>query len=720
MLKQPQQASTRVVMNTGILYAKMLITMGITLYSTRLVLNALGASDYGIFNLIAGVIAMLSFLNAAMTVSTQRYLNFHQGTGNFEMQKKIFTNSWVLHIGIGLVVVVLLLALAPFLFDGFLNIPADRIPTAKMLYYFMSISVFFTIISVPFTASLNAHENMLWIAIVNIIESVFKLAIALSLAWFIQSERLIVYGILMAILSLISLSLYAVYCLRKYSECSVRNYQIDKLLIKEIGGFVGWNLLGSFSNVGRTQGLAIVLNVFFGTVINAAYGIANQVAGQLNFFSQTMLRALNPQIMKSEGMNDRQRMLRLSMMASKFGFFLLAFIAIPCIFEMPTILKLWLKNVPDNTVVFCNLILIGTLIMQLTVGIPSMMQSVGKIKFYTLAVGGMMFLNLPIAIAFLMIGLPAYSVLISFIFTESIIVFLRLFFAKKIADLSIKEYVYRVFIKELLPIITSIITCWIIIHFLNFNFRFLFTISVSVLVFAISIYFTGLCADEKVLVNNMLKKAFKKICYKMKMLLLIKLLHTFYYNIVVKGNRNRGSFILLFKKGYFKIHKTAKINIQKGQFFFNKPFNVLEPFPSLLEMQKNSVLDVKNGFRVCPGCHIVVAQGATLSLGSGYINRNSKIKCFDNIAIGEDVVISENCTIWDSDAHSIQNKERTKPIKIGNHVWIGTNCVILKGITIGDGAVIAAGSVVNKDIPSKVLAGGVPAKVLEENVEWEL
>ena len=485
--------------------------MGISLYSTRLILNALGASDYGIFNLIAGVIAMLSFLNAAMTVSTQRYLSFHQGTGDFEMQKKIFTNSWILHIAIGLIVVVLLLALTPFLFGGFLNIPLDRISTAKAIYYFMSVSVFFTIISVPFTASLNAHENMLWIAVVNIIESIIKLGIALSLLWFIQPERLVIYGVLMAVLSLFTFMLYAVYCLRRYNECSVRKYQIDKPLIKEIGSFVGWNLLGSFSNVGRTQGLAVVLNVFFGTVVNAAYGIANHVSGQLNFFSQTMLRALNPQIMKSEGMNNRQRMLRLSMMASKFGFFLLAFIAIPCIFEMPTILKLWLKNVPDNTIIFCDLTLIGTLIMQLTVGLQSTMQSVGKIKFYTLVVGGIMFLNLPIAIVFLLTGFPAYFVLISFIFTESIILFLRLFFAKKIAGLSIKEYFYRVFMKELLPIMISVITCWIIIYFIDFNFRFLFTITVSVLIFATSIYFAGLCADEKVLVNGMVKKMIGKI-----------------------------------------------------------------------------------------------------------------------------------------------------------------------------------------------------------------
>ena len=503
------KSSSKVILNTGILYGKMLITMGFSLYSTRLVLNALGASDYGIFDLIAGVIAMLSFLNAAMTTSTQRYLSFHQGTKDFEMQKKIFTNSWILHIAIGVIVVVLLLTLVPFLFGGFLNIPADNISTAKIVYYFMSVSVFFTIMSVPFTASLNAHENMLWIAVVNIIESVIKLAIASSLLWFIQSERLIVYGILMAVLSIITFSLYVGFCLKKYNECNVRNYQIDTLLIKELGGFAGWNLFGALCGLGRTQGLAVILNLFFGTVVNAAYGIANQVSGQLSFFSQTMLRAINPQIMKSEGMSDRQRMLRLSMMASKFGFFLMALVSIPCLFEMPAILKLWLKKVPENTAVFCSLVLVAVLMQQLTVGLMSALQATGKIKAYQSIVGGILLLNLPIAYYLLKKGFPAYSVLISFICIEFVACLFRLFLSKKNAGLSIKEYFSRVFFKEVIPIAMSTITCWLIVHCLNFEFRFFITGIISVIVLAIFIYISGLCKDEKIMVKVMIKKIFK-------------------------------------------------------------------------------------------------------------------------------------------------------------------------------------------------------------------
>jgi O-antigen/teichoic acid export membrane protein len=280
-MKQPKRASTRVAFNTMILYAKMVIMMGVQLYSTRLVLNALGSSDYGIFNLIAGVIAMLAFLNAAMTTSTQRYLSYHQGSGDFSMQKKIFSHSWILHIIIGIIVVGMIELAAPFLFNGFLNIPMEKTATAKIIYHFMSASVFFTIISVPFTASINAHENMLWIAIVSIIDSVLKLVVALLISYFIQTERLCAYGLLMAGLTVISFVLYGGFCLKKYKECSIRFYRINKSLLLELGSFAGWNLVGALSGLGRTQGFAVVLNLFLGTIANTAYGIAHQVSASL-------------------------------------------------------------------------------------------------------------------------------------------------------------------------------------------------------------------------------------------------------------------------------------------------------------------------------------------------------------------------------------------------------------------------------------------------------
>jgi Na+-driven multidrug efflux pump len=500
----------------AILYGRMLLTIGVSLYSTRLILNALGSTDYGIFNLIAGVIAMLAFLNTAMATSTQRYLSFHQGRNDSGILKKIFTNSLLLHILIGFIIVIGLEIASFFLFDGFLNIPRHRIESARVIYHFMVGSVFFTITVVPFISSLNAHENMLWIAVVSIVEALLKLVIALLLTN-MTIDKLSIYGLLTALVSLLVLFLHMGYCLKKYEECTFDKFWLaDKSLMKELTSFAGWNLFGSLCTLGRVEGFAILFNLFFGTLINAAYGIANQVAGQLSFFSVTILQALNPQIMKSEGADNRNRMLRLSMIASKFSFFLLAILAIPIIFEMNYILKFWLKNVPEFTVIFCRLILIGTLVNQLTIGLQSALQATGKIKAYQIIVGSLILFNLPLAYLLLKQGFSVYSTLISYIVIEFIACSLRILFLKKIAGLSITEYLSRVILREVFPILCSISVCFLVMKNFDMNYRFLITIFLSSIVFIVSIYFVGLCKDEKDLVKDIFLNLIKKIKFTHK------------------------------------------------------------------------------------------------------------------------------------------------------------------------------------------------------------
>jgi O-antigen/teichoic acid export membrane protein len=308
-------------------------------------------------------------------------------------------------------------------------------------------------------------------------------------------------------ISVVVFFLYALIALYKYQECTIsKSKEYDWSLIKEIGSFAGWNLFGAACSVGRSQGLGVILNLFFGAIINAAYGIANQVGGQLNYFSATMLRALNPQIMKSEGANDRQRMLRLSIMASKFGFFLMAFIAIPCIYEMPSILNFWLKEVPEFTVMLCNLTLIAIMINQLTIGLQSAFQATGRIKEYQIIVGSTLLFNLPVAYFMLKFELPIYSVLISYIFFEIVSTFLRIFLLKKIAGLSVDEFIHKVIYKTLFPTLTIILTGYLITKYIQIDFRFLYTISISAILFTISIFFTGLCDDEKEMLFNLIKK----------------------------------------------------------------------------------------------------------------------------------------------------------------------------------------------------------------------
>ncbi|WP_373941224.1 hypothetical protein OEG92_15850 [Polaribacter sejongensis] len=390
------QASHKVIFNTIITYSRSLITVFITLYSTKLIINALGVDDFGLYSLIGGVVGMLAFFKSALTSSTQRFISFNLGKGLMNEVKRVVANSFLIHILTGLVIVLVVEVIGQYFITHKLVIAPDRLGTAIIIFHFVVASTFVTIATVPFDAVLNAHENMLVLAILGIIETVLKLLVAIVLSYIVNYDKLIIYSVLLFSVLILINGIKWVYCYRKYKETKVSLVKdIDLSQIKKQTSFAGWNLFGAACSMGRGHGVAIISNMFFGTVVNAAFGIANQVKSQSSFFSSTILRAINPQIMKSEGANDRKRMIRLSMMASKFGYFLIAFIAIPLLFEMETVIQLWLNKTPKYVVVFCQLLLIGAIIEQLTVGIKSAIQSVGDIKKYMIYTGGLLLLNMP-------------------------------------------------------------------------------------------------------------------------------------------------------------------------------------------------------------------------------------------------------------------------------------------------------------------------------------
>jgi len=506
------QAANRVVLNTGALYGRMLITMFIALYATRLVLNALGAEDYGIFNLVSGVIVMLSFLNVAMTISTQRYLSFYIGVGDNEKLKQVFNSSVLLHFLMGITLVLIFEVVGLYFFDRVLNIPAARIGTAKIIFHFTVISTFFTIVSVPYDATLNARENMFLIAAIGIWEALAKLGIAIYLQY-TGYDKLIIYGALTAGVTVISLIIKRTYCSSKYHEArvKVRKY-FNKSLLREMFSYAGWNMFGAGSVVARNQGLAMILNVFFGAIINAAYGIANQVNSQLSYFSVTMLQSLNPQIIKSEGMGDRPRMLRLAMIASKFSFFLLSFFSIPVIIEMPIILKLWLKNVPDHTIVFCRLIIIVSLITQLTVGLQVAIQSVGRIKVYQVVVSLLLMLNLPVSYFLLKAGMAPHVVLVSAICIEAVTCSYRVLAAHKLTGLAIGDYLRKGVLTSLLPVVLAFGISLLPQLVMHPGFvRLLVTGAVSSLSIFICVKFLGLTAYEQEKIEGIIMKLLSKL-----------------------------------------------------------------------------------------------------------------------------------------------------------------------------------------------------------------
>ncbi|MVM32536.1 hypothetical protein GO755_21020 [Spirosoma sp. HMF4905] len=503
------QAANRVIFNTGITYARAIVTSIISLYATRLLLNALGTSDFGLYNVVGSMIAMLAFLNAAMTTSTQRYLSYNIGTGSIENVKKIFANSVVIHFAIGILLALIIEAIGIYLIKNQLKIDPDKVTIAMYILHFVVVSTFITIISVPYDAVINAHENMTFLAIVSTIDSLLKLIIAGSI-FLLNNDRLFYYGLFTMLSAIVLRIIKRVYTKKKYEDCNVNVLKAyNKSQIKELTSFAGWSLFGSLCSVARNQGVAIVLNLFYTTVVNAAYGIANQINSQLMFFSQTMMSAMRPQIMKSEGANNRDKMIRLALTANQFSFYLFTFFALPIFFEMPFVLKLWLKNVPAYTVEFCRSIILLTMMNQLNMGLMTAVQAIGRIKVYQLVAGGIQLLTLPIGIVFLKFHYPPYSITLVSFALEGLSTLFRVFYFQYLTGYSATKYFKSVIFNSFMSLLPSVILVYFVQqHFTNNNWQSLITISlVSSISYSIFIYLIGLSKNDK----EMLKQLFDSI-----------------------------------------------------------------------------------------------------------------------------------------------------------------------------------------------------------------
>lgn len=496
-------AVNRVAKNTGILYARMAITVLISLYSTRLVLAALGVADFGLFNVVGGVIAMLGFLNSSMAGATQRFMSFAQGAGDLEKVKRIFNMSTLLHWGIAIVILLVLEIAGYFFFNGVLNIAPERLGVAKMIYQFMVLSTLFSVISVPYEAVITSNEKMMVYAVLGIIEAVLKLGIALYITYSAQ-DHLVAYGFLMAALSIFLLILRRIYCHRYYAECVLKlRHYYDKPLLKEISGFAGWSLLGSASSMIAGYGQAIVLNIFFGTKINAAQGIAGQISGQLGVFAVTLTKALNPLIDKSEGSGDRAKMIKATLTGSKISFFLLSILYVPFLIEMPILLNLWLKYIPEFAILFCRLLLIRNLIEQFYIPLSNAISAVGNIKSFQKYNA---FLNLlPIVAAYILfsLGFPAYSIYIIFI-VFSLVQFINILHHSKINfDLSYSIFFNEIVLKCVSTFIISLLIGALPILVLEDSITRLFSvICCGMLTYLTLIWTLGLSKEEQKMVYS--------------------------------------------------------------------------------------------------------------------------------------------------------------------------------------------------------------------------
>lgn len=500
--------ANRIIKNTGYLYAKMGITMFISLYTTRLILNSLGASDFGIFNIVGGVIAMLGFLNGAMAGATQRFMSYYEGEGDKEKQKSIFNVSIVLHFAISLVVGMMLFVAGFFFFNGILNIPEERTFAAQVIYGSLIVSTMFTIMTVPYDAVMNAHENMKYYAIVGILESILKLAVAFVCVY-TTADKLIVYGSLMASIPLITLSIMRVYCHMHYEECIVQIKKYwDKGLMKEMTSFAGWSFMGSASSLIGNYGSGLVLNHFWGTKLNAVQGIVNQLNGILMVLSNNMLKSLTPVITKTEGAGERGKMIQITTIGCKFLFYIFAIFSIPAIIEMPYILKLWLKNVPEWTVILARLQLIRTLIEQMTAILGTSLSAEGRIKKINQVTS---IINLiPIIIIYFLFSLgcsPIYMYVINIFILGVLLSISRVYFMKSHCGMAYSFYLKNIFCPILITFIPTYLCSCIITYVIEESFiRFILTIGICSCIFILLVYRLGMTQEEKFIFIQLVKK----------------------------------------------------------------------------------------------------------------------------------------------------------------------------------------------------------------------
>lgn len=487
----------RIARNTLMLYLRMLFILVVSLYTSRIVLQVLGVEDYGIYNVVGGIITMFTFINGAMVSSTQRYLNFELATGDENKLRSVFNTSLQIHALISIIIIVLGETIGLWFLYEKLVIPEARMNAAIWVYQCSIIACAVNIMSAPYNADIIAHEKMSAFAYISIFEVSLKLIIVYMLL-VLPYDKLIVYAVLTLLVQLLIRFIYSNYCHRHFSE-SFFKASIDKSLFKEMSGFAGWNFLGNLASILFTQGLNMMLNIFFGPVVNAARGIAVQVQSTVTQFVTGFQTALNPQITKNYASRNLSQMHSLMFRSARFSFLLLFFISLPVLFETNFLLRIWLKIVPDNTVIFTQIIICISLMFTTANPCVVANQATGKVKKYQLVVGGILLSILPVSYIALRFGAPAYSVFIIHLSAEVVAQFARILMLRKLIDLPIWQYIKNIYIPIFSTVAISVILPYIVHSQLEEGwYRLIVVFITCILSVGISAFFVGFTENERI------------------------------------------------------------------------------------------------------------------------------------------------------------------------------------------------------------------------------
>lgn len=497
----PDSDTKRIAKNTGFLYMRMLVMMVIGFITARVMLEALGVNNYGINNVVGGLVSMFSMLSSSLSGAVSRFFTFGLGKGDMMRLRVIFSTSINIHILLAVVVVLAIEVVGVWFLNNRMNIDADRLLAANWVLQCSTITFAINLLSVPYRAAIIAHERMSAFAYLTIFDATAKLLIVCAV-YFYNGDKLILLSVLNITPAIISQVIYWLYCKRHFEECTYK-FASDKKLFKEIFGFAGWSFIGNTAGLMKNEGVNVVINIFTNTTINAARGFAMQVNGMVMQFISNFTMALNPQIIKDYASGQLQRMHKLMFQGTKLSYYIFMILSIPLIFEVEAFLYLWLGEVPEHTVSFTRLVLVLSLAEIVSYTLITAQNATGKIRDYQIVVGGILLLNLPISYLLLRWGVfPEVTVIVAIIVSQLCLA-ARLWFLRKMIDFPVRQFITKVYFNVIAVTLLSLIVpaiCYIAIP--PGYVRVFILGSLSICSSIATIYFVGCTREERAQVRK--------------------------------------------------------------------------------------------------------------------------------------------------------------------------------------------------------------------------
>ena len=497
-------SNTQVAKNTIVLYLRMLFVLCINLYISRLVLQNLGVVDYGIYNLVGGIVVLFSYLNSALSLSTNRFYCYEIKNG-IDRLKVVFNTSLIIQVLFSILLLLVAETIGLYLVNNKLIIPEDRLFAANVVYQLSVITTILSIVRVPYDSAIMSHERMGLYAILSVIDVIMKFLLALILCA-VKSDILIFYGIGISIIAIVNFFIRIVYCKKAFAEIRVSK-SFDKLLFMNVFAFTGWNVLGATAGISVSQGLNVLMNLFFGPVVNAARGIAVQIEGAVNQFVTSINTAVNPQIVKRYSVNDLSGMMNLVFFSSKISFILLLLVSFPIIVDTEFILRLWLGIVPDNAVIFTRIELLYILSLSAVHSINMCSQATGNIKPFQIAEAVILIINIPIAYLMYRQGLPVYSAMVSLVVLSLLTFLVKLILLNRTFNFPIVAYFKQVLLRLIIIIFAAIVIFFVYSSFPIDSFiDFISKAAIYSLLLSVLCLFIGLNKTDRRRIYNFVRK----------------------------------------------------------------------------------------------------------------------------------------------------------------------------------------------------------------------